>query len=84
MENFAFDGGLAFGYQHYFGESQKFGIGTSVYLGEGNPTKGKFEMGFEDYSIDLISYQLNTSYIPIKTGFEVIFYGIFGKVENIL
>ncbi len=73
VDNFAFDGGITLGYQHYFGESQKFGIGTSVYFGAGNPVEGEFEMGLDDFSIDLVSYQLNTSYIPIKTGIELNF-----------
>lgn len=73
LDSFAFDGGITFGYQHYFGESQKFGIGTSVYLGVGNPIEGKFGMGLENFPIDLAFYQLNTSYIPLKMGFEVNF-----------
>lgn len=73
VDNFAFDGGITFGYQHYFGESQKFGIGASLYIGAGIPTDGKFAMGVEEFPLSSAFYELNTSYIPIKTGFEVNF-----------
>lgn len=74
LENFAFDGGLNVGYQHYFdkealGVKKAFGIEASFYLGIGSPIEDTLSY---EYTKGYPTYY-KVSFLPIKTGFDVNF-----------
>lgn len=74
FENFAFDGGLNVGYQHYFdkealGVQKAFGIQADFYLGIGSPIENTLSY---EYTKGYPTYY-KTSFLPIKAGFDVNF-----------
>lgn len=74
--NFAFDGGVKIGYQHYFdkealGVKQAYGISTNLYIGVGTPINGETYMTL--ISPQNFSYIFRASYLPIRTGLDVNF-----------
>lgn len=85
--NFSFNGGINLGYQHYFdkealGVKQAYGISTNLYFGVGIPNNNTLEYTQIVKNFGSQTFNYETSFLPIKLGFELSFLWDFLEKEE--
>ncbi|RDU71488.1 hypothetical protein [Helicobacter brantae] len=78
LSNFSFNGGIKFGYQHYFdkealGVKQAYGIGGSVCIGAGIPINNTIEYTQFNFQNWEQTFKYNSQFLPINFGLDINF-----------